>query len=607
MRLLSIAKVLVKLGLPNLLRIARYRVELNFGRYRIDPSVVAGPFFSSLNKDQGAVKEPFQQTLFGWHKISSEGCPDWHTGYILGVRDAAVDEPWDLALSKFPPGADIKDVWELSRFYWVPELAQQGATGNSQALHKLNALIADWSKHNPLGQGVNWGCAQEASIRLLMLARAALILDSVAHPKKGLVLLLEQHARRIFPTLHYAIAQDNNHATSEAAALLVYGTWMETIGCDTTFAKRCRRRGRYWMQNRANVLIQQDGSSNQHSTNYHRVVLDTYVFCSVWCQHLGLRGFTNPTVTRLAKGAHWLRQMTDASSGDVVNLGANDGSPGLLDLSGTRRDFRATVQAAEALYAKQLAYGEITNAFDTIVKDLGIYVPQNRAPVLQSETFDAGGYHILRHENIAVYLSYPRFKSRPAQADALHCDIWAHGKNICTDTGTFSYSTPAPSGTAYGATKNHNTVEFDGEDQMPRLSRFLYGDWLNGKQVLEAKSTDSALNGISAGAAYKARAGRFHSRKLTLKNRRLIVSDQIEGVKSHAVLRWHLGPGNWVLDEGCVSSPDAKLIVTADTPILRYELTRSYRSYYYLHETPMLTLEVEVGASCVIKTEVELA
>jgi hypothetical protein len=40
-------------------------------------------------------------------------------------------------------------------------------------------------------------------------------------------------------------------------------------------------------------------------------------------------------------------------------------------------------------------------------------------------------------------------------------------------------TTPNPNGLNYFAgTASHNTIQFDDRDQMPRVSRFLFGDWL---------------------------------------------------------------------------------------------------------------------------------
>src|SRR3546814_19758965 len=93
--------------------------------------------------------------------------------------------------------------------------------------------ISDWSSDvcsSDLYRGPNWKCAQEASIRLLHLATAGLILGQVRETSVPLRALVLTHLRRIAATMSYAVAQANNHATSEAAALFIGGSWLAANG-----------------------------------------------------------------------------------------------------------------------------------------------------------------------------------------------------------------------------------------------------------------------------------------------------------------------------------------------------------------------------------------
>lgn len=162
---------------------------------------------------------------------------------------------------------------------------------------------------------------------------------------------------RIAPTIQYAIGQDNNHGSSEAAALFVGGSWLTSLTRDEN-ATYWEQMGRRWLENRALVLIEKDGGGNQYSVAYHRTVLDTYAFTLIWCRHMNLQPFTEPVLRRLAKGAKWLFQMTDCATGDAPNLGANDGGCVFNLSDGYYRDFRSTVQIAMILFANVAAYPE---------------------------------------------------------------------------------------------------------------------------------------------------------------------------------------------------------------------------------------------------------
>ena len=77
------------------------------------------------------------------------------------------------------------------------------------------------------------------------LAVAALILDQVNTTSDALQNLLVLHLQRIAPTIGYAVAQDNNHGTSEAAALFIGGTWLQKYGHKE---KKWSELGRKWLE-----------------------------------------------------------------------------------------------------------------------------------------------------------------------------------------------------------------------------------------------------------------------------------------------------------------------------------------------------------------------
>src|SRR4029079_19380469 len=99
------------------------------------------------------------------------------------------------------------------------------------------------------------------------------------------------------------------------------------------------------------------------------------------------------------------------------------------------------------------------------------------APRPASRHFNDGAYAAVRRGTGMALMRYPRFRFRPSHADALHVDLWKDGTNLLRDGGSYSYSDME--GTAYfSGTASHNTVQFDDRDQMPRVGRSLFGDWL---------------------------------------------------------------------------------------------------------------------------------
>ena len=154
--------------------------------------------------------------------------PDWHAGVLDHQVHPAGLKPWHT-IPDFNAG-DVKTFWELSRFDWVVQWAFNALCGDDQAVAQLNNWLEDWSANNPANAGVNWKCGQETSIRVIHLSVAASLLGQLQSMTPALETLLRQHLTRISPTISYAVAQDNNHGTSEAVALFIGGAWLNAAG-----------------------------------------------------------------------------------------------------------------------------------------------------------------------------------------------------------------------------------------------------------------------------------------------------------------------------------------------------------------------------------------
>src|SRR5690606_8044198 len=166
---------------------------------------------------------------------------------------------------------------------------------------------------------------------------AALLLGRSGSTTPSLLELVRLHLQRIAPTLRYAIAQDNNHGTSEAAALFIGGSWLVAHGVRE--GERWQRLGRKWLENRAARLIGEDGSFSQYSLNYHLVLLDTFCMVEIWRQRQSFPSFSPLWYARSLAATRCLHAMVNTENGDGPNLGANDGAR-LLQLTDTDyRDF----------------------------------------------------------------------------------------------------------------------------------------------------------------------------------------------------------------------------------------------------------------------------
>ena len=579
-----------------------YRAQLRLGIHAVQRvrRELGGELFFCSTQSTLNLTPPnhWQKTTryFGHHHFPIiDHPPDWHLNPFTAERVSGIAKSW-WQVSDFESGAgDIKTVWEASRFDWVLAFAQRAATGSAGDLNRLNVWLADWVKQNPAYCGPNWKCGQEASIRVLHLMIAARFLQQDKSPQQELVLFIEAHLARIAPTIDYAVGQDNNHATSEAVALFAGGAWLHAHGVKE--GEHWARLGRKWLEHRVACLLEPTGSFSQHSVNYHRLMLDTLSVAELWRVWLALPRFSESFHERAKAATHWLHVMINPDTGDAPNLGANDGANLLPLTNADYRDYRPSAALAAQVFFGESVYSDVKlvqnhlawlglkGSADASSKPLSGYNP--REPI-----FQAAGYIVLHKGPWKLLFCYPFYRFRPGHCDALHIDLWHGSINLLRDAGSFSYAGDLKTSDYFTGCAAHNTVQFDSREPMPKVSRFLRGEWLEAEGV---KLSESDLaDSLSASAGYRDWHGATHYRELELSESGLRVTDHISGFRKHAVLRWRLAPGDWQVQGHSVTNQSFNIHIESTAQIEKIQLVNAWESRYYFDKQPVKVLEVHV-------------
>ena len=586
------------LGFLNILRVAIYRITLKIRLHPVQyikSSIASAPFFR-ISERQGEIPPEIKDWdnsiyLFGWYKKKIENkIPDWFTNLFSNNHFTNFYKNW-WHIPDFE-NDDIKCIWELSRFNWAVGFSTKIANGDTLSLSKLNIWLENWSKLNPPYKGPNWKCSQECSIRVINLLTAARVLGQDQNPESGLIDIIKTHLKRIEKTLSYAIAQQNNHATSEATALFMGGNFLLN---HEKRAKKWEMKGRRLLEDHAINLIEPDGTFSQYSTNYHRVMLDTYSIAEAWRRSRNLKSFSNNLNNKLKLATEWLWTFTDFDSGEVPIIGANDGSK-ILQLSRCDyKDYRPSIQLAAALFMNVDAFGD--GLWNETLSWFG--VPRGEfSKTIGSKTYIYGGYHVLRKKESMAILNYPKFRFRPSQADALHVDLWKNGKNLLRDGGTFSYNSKMSNW--YSSTAAHNTIEFDKQNQMHKISKFLFADWLKTKEINLVKNYENCL---VASAAYKDNFMNTHKREIILTENTFICNDKIDGNFKEACLRWRLIPEQWQIKDKILRNLNYSISIEINGKLITPTIDKTFESDYYYkqNEVPMIYIKVDKPSILVTK------
>ena len=572
----------------------------------IKNEIPKGPFFSKSklrhNDLYAASAWDASSNIFSHIRVNLNGTlPNWLSNPLdENKSDSRLISWWKLSDFDESRG-DIKLIWEQSRMNWVIPFSQRASQGDQDSLDRLNIWLMDWLEKNPPYLGLNWKCGQEASIRVINLCCASLILGQEKESLTGLQELIRLHLKRIAPTINYAIAQDNNHGTSEAAALFMGGSWLNDLGAKD--GESYERIGRELLNERVSKLIEKDGSFSQHSLNYHRMMLDTLSICEIWRRKLNLKEFTSVFYQNATLATNWLYQMVCPLTGEGPNLGANDGSLLLQLTDSDYRDYRPCVNLASTLFTNKSAYSG-KGLWDLHLDWLGVENKESKTRLYENCDFDCGGYKIMRCHNNKVIFKFPKFKFRPSQSDAMHIDFWVKDINYLSDAGTYSYNSSTDLQNYFSGTISHNTIQFDDRDQMPKLGRFLYGNWLKTKNLSDINSSEG---GVDCFASYKDFKKVEHSRKVSLNENRLEIIDKVGGFDNKAVIRWRLLDHTWSLieNEGCFVLSDGSNVLTIDSDvhIVRAEIVEGWTSLFYMQKKKIPVLEVEIAKPGTFKTE----
>jgi len=415
-------------------------------------------------------------------------------GELVPLNVGVADSPTQWNQPQAMQMLDVKFAWEPARFGWAFTLGRAyDLTGDerySQAFWRFTESF--WEAHPPYS-GSLWESAQEVALRLMAFVFAAHVFSrstySTLERREQLAKSIAIHAKRIPPTLTYARAQNNNHLLSEAAGLITAAMALSQHPDADAWSEQ----GWKWFNWGLENQIASDGEYVQHSTNYHRLMLQL----ALWVASIEpgeantTRRLSTKARNNLSLATHWLLQLCDRDTGGVPNLGPNDGAYIFPFTVCPFEDYRPVLQTATRSFLGQAVFSPGT--WDEMHLWLGSS-PEGDLSWPESASPDG----ILRAKQSWAYLRAVHFEERPGHADQLHFDLWWQGLNITQDAGTYLYNAPPPWDNRLSAAFVHNTVTVDGVDQMTRAGRFLYLDWAQAKYEMCENSNDELVVSASA-------------------------------------------------------------------------------------------------------------
>jgi hypothetical protein len=619
-RWFSTLRTMFQLGVPEVLYVVWYRFSLRVGIrkffFPVEKNNLGKELFEYPIReevpylfDESSLVKESKDLIIGYfpyyskHNKDIGTPPNWFLNPFNGRVHPKPEDHWTKISDFNADYGDIKNLWEASRFGWAPTLVRTYmVTGDPSYITTCNDYVKDWLINNPLNQGPNWKCGQEAAIRVFNLLTAYHISGSDISTNSVLPDIINTHLKRIHDNIRYAFAQNNNHGTSEAAALFIGGSWLYSVAPEKyPQAKKYADRGGSWLEERVNKLIAKDGGFSQYSVNYHRVLLDTMIFVEFWRQELNKQKFSANYYSKIEMAIDWLFSFVDHDSGNAPNFGANDGTM-LLNLhSCDYTDFRPTLQTANVIFKRRSLFKP--GPWDEPLYWLGLPIPNL---IVHQKNNDRGvfnsGYLKMSGESSWALLRIPVYKFRPSHNDAFHFDLWLNGENILFDSGSYSYNqnkneTP----TNLKSVHCHNTVSFNGDEQMPQLSRFLLGQWLHADKISEVTQAE----GVSLWEGqYKTTTGYTHQRSIKITNYVWWIEDELRGPFNYATIGFNFYDPNYIQKEKkSLETKNMRISVNSECVI---QVKKSHRSIYYQQLEEIFRMEIVVRKPGRYITKIEL-
>lgn len=351
---------------------------------------------------------------FGKIPIHVDDPPRWHHDYLAGVE---VPSSGKLNHRELPNGADVKVIWELSRWYELVHLARAGVA------RKCVEWLEDWVAKNRPYEGANWTSALESGIRLIHFTEIDSSLGGLGSLRDK---ILPAHAWFTWKERSFG-SSANNHLLGELAGLIVASArWPQ-------LAPLCAPMERLHREWEDEVIAQfaEDGGNREQALSYHAFSLD----------------------------------LCNRTRGALIAAGRKI-SPRVDERLTLAEEFYDLVQVP----GEQWDYGDSDDAIQRATQhrpeaDRWHYFPQSGIARYTSGEWD------LRWDLSPLgYLS----TAAHGHLDALHLSIWWKGMAVVIDPGTGAYYGDPKLRAALAGWEAHNGPHLPAQDFPKRLGPFLW-------------------------------------------------------------------------------------------------------------------------------------
>lgn len=468
---------------------------------------------------------------------------DWHADFLRGqsFAPAAPAETIDFLRA----GRDPKGPWELARGAHLlllgvgARLAPDLRTAAGRAVvDEIASFVAD----NPLGEGVHWTSPLEVGLRALHWLAALELVgdDGPVEFRRQLGGALIEHGRFLASNLEGRGIVPANHLIGNWLGLLVVGTALDGVG-EAAAWRRAAIRG---LEREAERQVLSDGADFEASTSYHRFTLELLLAADRVARAARLPLVLGPTLRRMFRFA------AGYLGPDGCEPAFGDGDDGrVLPMAPYPPRYQAYLLSVGVVRHGETSLRRPGVAFSAEAAWMGGQAGWRRWRALgvhaapASESFPAGGLHVLRSERLQVVLRCGGYGQQGvgghAHNDQLSLAVWLDGAPLVVDPGTHCYAADPAWRDHLRGTAAHATVMVENAEQSPIYDGRMFALPDAAHAVLDELAEEGETARLVAHhRGYRRLPCRAtHHREVLLDRRRaaVLVRDTIEGRGTAAV------------------------------------------------------------------------
>jgi hypothetical protein len=518
---------------------------------------------------------------FGYLPLQLEDPPRWQKDYLVNIDLATRQRALKLH-HRLEGQADIKLIWEPSRWYSLVRLAQGAyVLGDATAASTCRRWLEDWARENPPYFGWHWTSGLESGIRLIQFVWIDALLSTMSaagHDSRdqsapnssgqNRAAALPESRKAILPPHLWFTWRDrsfgssaNNHLLGELAGLiLAVARWPDMA----SWAVPLERLQPLWEEQ---VLTQfaADGGNREQALNYH---LFGWEFC--WQARLALRAAGRPISAavedRLRAGAGFFTGVqVDRNAWDYGDSDNAYVTPFFSEWPEATAEWLSWLREPRRSPSISYWIGDAPKAAPNVFVQAG-----------------AKGWRVYGETGLAVFedqdwflrwdlspLGYLRTAGH-GHCDALHLSAWFKGEAFLIDPGTGTYHADRPLRDYLASWEAHNGPHRTGETTPRRMGTFLWAEH-------HARPRWERLSDLSMRSELQLAAGIMRRTMTRLEGKNgWQIDDSYCGrsptTRDETTVLWQFGPA-----AGLSRVSDRRFVVQLERNALQMEIAKSWQ------------------------------